>query len=147
MACAMDRPADAQLKPTESSVQPEGKRDAGACAYLLNRLTGGLAEDLIDIVAQPHELARLVVDVRGLPACRARWMVQHDARVRQRIPLPLHQPDQPVLGLCDPQHAVFPKLPSLFFHKLILTQKKGEIYSDDIKAEQSEVSGAYASIR
>ena len=64
--------------------------------HLLDGLPGGLAEDLVDVIAQAHELARLVVDVGRLPARSAGRVVQHDARVGQRVPLPLRG----VHGVC-----------------------------------------------
>lgn len=46
-------------------------RDPSEGAHLFNRLTSGLAEDLVDIVAEAHELARFIVDVTSLAARRA----------------------------------------------------------------------------
>jgi hypothetical protein len=62
---------------------------AARAARLVHGLPGRGGEDLVDVVAQAHQLARLVVDVARLPARRAGRVVQHDARVGQRVPLAL----------------------------------------------------------
>lgn len=57
---------------------------------LFQGLVGGCGNDLIDIVAEPHELPGLLVQIRSLTPCSATGVVQHDASVRQHVPFALN---------------------------------------------------------
>ena len=59
---------------------------------LFDGLPRGVREDVVDVVAQPHELARLVVDVACSAARAAARVVQHDACVWQHDALALQTP-------------------------------------------------------
>ena len=65
-------------------------RNWGKNVHLLYGLASGLRKDTVDIVAQPHQLPSLIVDVRCLSPGRSRRVVQHNSCVWQRIPLALH---------------------------------------------------------
>src|SRR5581483_5786230 len=55
----------------------------------LEALTRVLHEDVVHLLAEPDDLARLDVDVRRLPLHPAERLMDHDPRVRQREALPL----------------------------------------------------------
>src|SRR5690606_20853967 len=61
----------------------------GIAGNPLERLPGHLGDERVETLAQVEDLARLDLDVGRLPLCPARWLVDHDAGVRQGIALAL----------------------------------------------------------
>src|SRR5688572_21014507 len=56
---------------------------------LLQRLSRGGREDLVEKRAIPQDLLRLDLDVHCLPLSSTVWLVDQDARMWQSVPLPL----------------------------------------------------------